>query len=104
VLMPYTPGSYRWRSSGVYNEAKFLGAPVIVGADSWMAEEVKSLGNGLVFEEFTPAAIAACIAQAQREIGRLRERAAICARKFSAENGPDRFVDAVESLFASERS
>jgi glycosyltransferase involved in cell wall biosynthesis len=103
VLIPYASDSYRWVSSGVYNEAKFLGAPVIVGTGSWMAEEVKSLGNGLVFEEHTPAAIAACIAQAQREIGKLRERAAICARKYSAENGPDRFVDAVESIFANEQ-
>jgi hypothetical protein len=102
VLIPYVPNNYRWRSSGVYMDAKFLGAPVIVAADSWMAEEVKSLGNGLVFEEHTPAAIAACIARAQREIGSLRERAAACAKEFSAANGPDRCVDAIESLFAKE--
>jgi hypothetical protein len=102
VLIPYVPNNYRWRSSGVYVDAKFLGAPVIVAADSWMADEVKSLGNGLVFEEYTPATIAACIARGQREIGSLRERAAACAREFSAANGPDRCVDAVESLFAKE--
>jgi glycosyltransferase involved in cell wall biosynthesis len=104
VLLPYSPSFYQWRSSGVYAEAKFLGAPVIVAAGSWIAEEVKSLGNGLVFEEYTPAAIAACIATAQREIGKLRERAAVCAQKFSAENGPDRCVDAIESLFADKYS
>jgi hypothetical protein len=104
VLIPYVPNNYRWRSSGVYMDAKFLGAPVIVAPDSWMAEEVKSLGNGLVFEEYTPAAIAAAIARAQREIGALRARAAFCAREFSAANGPDRCVDAAESLFASEYS
>jgi glycosyltransferase involved in cell wall biosynthesis len=102
VLIPYAPNRYQWRSSGVYVEAKFLGAPVIVAAGSWFAEEVKSLGNGLVFEDYTPAAIAACIATAQREIGNLRERAAVCAQKFSAENGPDRCVDAIESLFADK--
>ena len=85
-------------------EAKFLGAPVIVAAGSWIAEEVKSLGNGLVFEEYTPDAIAACVATAQREIVNLRERAAVCARKFSAENGPDRCVDAIEALFANDCS
>jgi len=102
VLIPYLPDQYRWRSSGVYVEAKSLGAPVIVSAGSWIAEEVKSLGNGLVFEEYTPAAIAGCIAQAQQEIGKLRERAAACAREFSAKNGPDRCVDAIESLFAND--
>jgi hypothetical protein len=101
VLIPYAPNHYRWRSSGVYVEAKFLGAPVIVAAGSCMAEEVKVLGNGLVFEDYSPAAIAACIARAQTEIGSLRERAKICAREFSVEHGPDRCVDAIESLFAS---
>ena len=50
VLIPYAPSSYRWRTSGVYDEAKYLGAPVIVAAGSWIADEVKTLGNGLVFE------------------------------------------------------
>jgi len=100
VLIPYAPNRYQWRTSGVYLEAKFLGAPVIVAAGSSFAEEVKSLGNGLVFEEYSPAAIAACIARAQREIGNLRERAAACAREFSATNGPDRCVETIESLFA----
>ncbi len=101
VLIPYAPNHYRLRSSGVYVEAKFLGAPVIVAAGSWMAEEVKVLGNGLVFEDYSPVAIAACIARAQTEIGSLREQAKICAREFSVKNGPDRCVDAIESLFAN---
>jgi glycosyltransferase involved in cell wall biosynthesis len=98
VLIPYDPDNYSWQFSGVYADAKFLGAPVIVSAGSWVAEEVISLGNGLVFEEYTPAAIVACIARAQREIGPLRERAAIVAREFSAKNGADRCVDAIESV------
>jgi glycosyltransferase involved in cell wall biosynthesis len=104
VLIPYAPDSYQWRTSGVYGEAKFLGAPVIVAAGSWIAEEVKSFGNGLVFEEHTATAIAACIARAQSEIGNLRDRAAVCAKQFSSENGPDRCVDAIESLYANDCS
>ena len=49
----------------------------------------------------SPEAITACIARAQSEIGSLRERAKICAQEFSVENGPDRCVDAIESLFAN---
>jgi perosamine synthetase len=75
-----------------------------VAARGLNLEEVKSLGNGLVFEENTAAEIAACIARAQREIGKLRERAAMYAKKFSSENGADRCVDAIESLFANECS
>jgi len=101
VLIPYGPNEYRWRSSGIYTEAKFLGAPVIVSAGSWMAEEVRRIGNGLVSDEDTPASIAACIAQAAGEIGKLRKNAAICAEEFSRKNGPDRFVDAIETLIES---
>ena len=101
VLMPYAPNLYGWKASGVYIDAKFMGAPVIVPADSWMAGEVKAFGNGLVFDENTPEAIAACIVRAQSEIETLRERAAALAQRFSMENGPDRCADAIESLFAS---
>jgi hypothetical protein len=101
VLIPYGPNEYRWRSSGIFTEAKFLGAPVIVSAGSWMAEEVRRIGNGLVSDEDTPASIAACIAQAAGEIGKLRKNAAICAGEFSRKNGPDRFVDAIETLIES---
>src|SRR5262249_42869043 len=94
VLIPYAPGTYQYQMSGVYAEAKFLGAPVIVAAGSWIAEEVKTLGNGLVFEECTATAIKACLERAQREFGVLRARAAFYAKKFSVENGPDRCVDA----------
>jgi glycosyltransferase involved in cell wall biosynthesis len=97
ILIPCDPIRYRRKISGVYLEAKCLGAPVIVPAGSWMADEVKLLGNGLVFEEYTATAMAACIARAQREIGKLRERAAARAREFSAINGPDRCVEAIES-------
>lgn len=98
VLIPYDSSFYQWRTSGVYTEAKSLGAPVIVSAGSWIGEEVRSLGNGLVFGECTAAAIAACIERAQLDIGGLRERAAACAREFSVENGPDRCIDAIEQM------
>jgi glycosyltransferase involved in cell wall biosynthesis len=104
VLIPYVPSSYQWRTSGVYGEAKFLGAPVMVAAGSWIAEEVKRLGNGLVFEERTATAMKACIETAQSEITDLRARAIVYAKKFSAENGPDRCVDAIESLFGKVNS
>ena len=83
-----------------YLEAKFLGAPVLVPEGSWMAEDVRKLGNGLVFAETTPSCIADCILQARREIVRLREAAARCGEAFSAWNGADRCVDATEALFA----
>ena len=99
VLLPYEAAAYRWRSSGVYLEAKCFGAPVIVPAGAWMAEEVARSGNGLVFEEYSARSIAASIARAQTELKSLRERAAACAVEYRREHGADRFVDAVDGLF-----
>jgi glycosyltransferase involved in cell wall biosynthesis len=101
LLLPYDRDSYRWRSSGVYFEAKCFGSPVIVPAGTWMAEDVSACGNGLIFDELSPAAISRCIAAAQRDLPNLRARAAAAAAAFRAQHGADRFVDAVEKLFSS---
>jgi glycosyltransferase involved in cell wall biosynthesis len=99
VLLPYEAARYQLRTSGVYLEAKVLGAPVIVPADTWMAEEVTRLGNGLVFEEHSAASIARCIARAHADLAGLRERAAACAVEYHRQHGADRCVDAIEALF-----
>lgn len=99
VLLPYDAARYQVRTSGVYLEAKIFGAPVIVPAGTWMAEEVTRLGNGLVFEEHNAASIARCIARAKTELAALRERAAACAAATHREHGADRCVDAIEALF-----
>jgi len=99
VLLPYQAAPYRWRSSGVYLEAKCFGAPVIVPAGTWMAEDVARLGNGLVFEEYSARSIAACIARARTELKSLRERAAACAIEYRRHHGADRCVDAIHGLF-----
>jgi len=41
-----------------------------------MAEEVKSLGNDLIFEEYSATAIARCIAAVCADLAGLRARAA----------------------------
>jgi hypothetical protein len=99
VLLPYSAHRYQSRQSGVYLEAKSLGAPVIVPAGTWMAEEVRHLGNGVVFDEYTAHSIAGCIKRAQTELGALRARAAACAVEHQREHGSDRCVDAIEALF-----
>ena len=99
VLLAYDAERYQSRSSGVYLEARCFGAPVIVPAGTWMAEEVSRLGNGLVFEEYNAGSIARCIVRAQAELAALRERATACAAIYHREHGADRCVDAIENLF-----
>ncbi len=102
VLLPYDAALYQSRTSGVYCEAKSFGAPVIVPAGTWMADEVARIGNGLVFEERTAHSIAACVARARDDLAGLRARAAACAAEYSREHGAERCVDAVEALFTGK--
>jgi glycosyltransferase involved in cell wall biosynthesis len=99
VLLPYSADRYQSRQSGVYLEAKSLGAPVIVPAGTWMAEEVARLGNGLVFDEYSAQSIVRCVTRAQTELPALRARAMACAAEHRREHGADRCVEAIEALF-----
>lgn len=101
IFLPYDRDAYRWRSSGVYLEAKALGAPVIVPSGTWMADDVKICGNGVVFEDYSAQAIARCIAAACADIANLRARAAAAAVEFRKQHGAARFIDMVENLARS---
>lgn len=101
VLLAYKPSEYRWRDSGVYHEAKFLDAPVLVTAGTFMADEVMRSGNGLVIEDFTVPAIVDCIARAQRELPALREAAALVGKDARERHGVDHCLDALAAPFGS---
>ena len=49
VILPYLPESYDKRGSGIYVQAAQHAIPVVVAAQTWMADEVKQNGNGVVF-------------------------------------------------------
>jgi hypothetical protein len=101
VLLAYQASRYRWRDSGVYHEAKLLDAPVLVSAGTWMADEVTALGNGLVIEDHSAAAIADCIAHAQRELPALKAAAVRIGRDARDRNGVGRCVEAIAARFAN---
>lgn len=99
VLLAYQPNLYRWRDSGVYNEAKLLDAPSLVSAGTWMGDEVAALGNGLVIKEFSAAAIVDCILQAQRELPALRAATARVGQNYREKHGVERCIAAVANAF-----
>jgi hypothetical protein len=101
VLLPYMPSRYRWRDSGVYREAKLLDAPVLVMAGTWMANEVRSLGNGLIIEDFSADGIVECIARAQRDLPALRAAAARVGDGARRMDGVARCIEAVAGAFTS---
>ena len=96
-LIAYDPGSYRWRDSGVYHEAKLLDAPALVSAGTWMEDDVKTLGNGLVIGAFTVDAVVECIARAQRELPALKAAAVRIGQDAREKNGVARCLEALEN-------
>jgi hypothetical protein len=101
VLLPYQPNEYRWRDSGVYHEAKLLDAPVLVTSGTWMADDVRALGNGLVIENFSVDAVIDAIARAQRERSSLRAAAARAGREARKSEGVTRCIEAVAGAFGA---
>lgn len=102
-LLPYEAGNYVWRDSGVYLEGKFLGAPALVPEGTWMADEVRSLGNGLVIKDHSVEAVVACIAQAKQELSALRAAAAHARAEFRRTQGAAQCVDAIADAFEHPR-
>ena len=95
VLLAYHPGAYRWRDSGVYREALVLGAPMLVSAGTWMAQEVAQRGNGLNTKDLSATAIADCIGRAQRALPALRAAAARVAEDVRRTQGVARYISTV---------
>ncbi len=58
VLLPYEPYAYRRRGSALFSEAAMLGKPMVVPANTWMAEQMltHNLG-GECFDRFESASI-----------------------------------------------
>ena len=99
VLLAYRPDAYQWRDSGVYREALMLGSPILVTEGTWMDQEIKQRGNGLVIEDFSAAAIANCISRAQRELPRLRAAAERVAEDVARTQGVANYVSTVLDAF-----
>jgi glycosyltransferase involved in cell wall biosynthesis len=104
VLLAYDPDTYRWRSSSVYHEALMLGAPVLVSAGTWMAEEVKRMGNGLIIESHSPDGVVDCIERAKRELLALRAAAARLQEKLGRTQGVARYISTVLGAFEGAKA
>ena len=101
VLLPYKPEEYRWRDLGVYHEAKLLDAPVLATAGTWIADDIRALGNGLVIENFSVAAVVETIARAQRELSALKSAAARVGCEARKTEGVARCIEALAGAFAT---
>jgi len=99
IVLPYDPQRYRARLSGPLVEAAAWGRPVVVPADTWMADMVEG-GRvaGTVFRDHRPDALCNAILAALDQADTLTADARVAAKRWRAECSIDQ---AFELILAS---
>lgn len=88
-LFPYDESRYRNASSGTLAEAIAAGIPVIVPADTWLADQVDPAG-AIVFQDSSP--FLQCVRRLIEEFPRYRDAARCHAAAWRARHTPARLV------------
>ncbi len=84
VILPYWKSVYEFRTSGVFVEAVCAGKIVVCSKNTWMADELGSVGSGLLCEEQNPASLAKAIVSCLENFDDLQAKAVEAAPKYSA--------------------
>jgi glycosyltransferase involved in cell wall biosynthesis len=98
ILLLHDPDSYRSRMSGVYAQATLAGKPVVACSGTWMGEQVRAHGNGILFSEHSAQSVRRAILEAIEKIEILRERAHAHAVEIRGRSGVGAVIDHIEAL------
>ncbi len=88
VILPYSSESYQ-RTSGVLTEALAAGKPVVVPANSWLAQQVDE-SRGVIFG--SPETLASAVIQAINNLDELTKAANAYKLEWRVKQSPDTFV------------
>lgn len=98
MLIPYLHGPYRAQTSGVFCEVVALGTPVLVPADTWMADQLTGSGAGLTFRAGDAEDLARACMEAIRNYPVLRDNARKAAAEWRAFHNADNYCERVGIL------
>ncbi len=101
-LLAYDPSVYAVRCSGVLVEMLAAGRPVVVPANTWLADELRSAGDpspGLIATG--PAGFAASLREMARQRSEFRRRAQAAASSYALRHSPRRVI---EQLLSNARA
>ncbi|MFN0018914.1 MAG: hypothetical protein ACKVP0_11690 [Pirellulaceae bacterium] len=93
-LLAYDPNVYAVRCSGVLVEMLAAGTPVVVPANTWLADELRSAGDpspGLVASEL--AGFAASLREMANQRGEFQRRAQAAAPSYALRHSPLRVIE-----------
>jgi len=102
VLVPYDPGDYLGRTSGIFAEAVAFGKPVITTDHTWMADQVRDLGSGIVMRKFHSDDLAHAMLEYLDNRPGHDIRAGEASRTWRRDHGARQYVDLLLNLVAAE--
>ncbi len=94
ILLPYQPGTYRYRSSGILAEALAAGRPCIVPAGSWMSRQISD-GTGLSYDGEQD--LIAQLDRLRKEIDPMKARCRDRSEAWLAHHSPENLVRTLSS-------
>ena len=95
-LLPYSPEFYRFSTSGVFTEAMIQGKVLILPNNTWIANEVRKFGGGMVtFNAHDGVEIARCINYAVRHYDKLHAASQKSAQVFFEHHSAHNFLNVV---------
>jgi tetratricopeptide (TPR) repeat protein len=88
VLLPYWRNIYEARTSGILVEALAAGKPVIVTEDTWMSDQLKEYGSGLVCRDHSPQKLVQAILEIKTHYPAHWQRAQETRAAWQAKHNP----------------
>ncbi len=99
ILLPYDPGQFGMRGSGMFTQAVSAGQPIIASQGTFAAESIrKGEAQGEIFAPYTAKELAGAITRILSKIDEMRSRAETQATAFARKHNGDAYVDALLSL------
>jgi glycosyltransferase involved in cell wall biosynthesis len=95
ILLPYQVDRYISRTSGVLAEAICAGVPAIVPQGTWLADQVRRHGAGVVYQPLDPEGPSRAVAEALGSLQALRTRAEDRRAAYANFHRPGRLVEFV---------
>ncbi len=92
VLLPYQADRYVARTSGILAEAIHAGVPLVVPDGTWMSEQLRRHGAGVVFDPWQPDGLDWAVERALDRLPDLLSRALERRASFVAFHNPDRLA------------
>lgn len=87
MLLPYDKKKYYSRGSALFNEAHYLGVPVVVPAGTDIGGEAENRGTGVTFNDWDAAGVAEALELAISNLPTLKQNAKHSKDEFAARNG-----------------